>query len=346
MIVKPEPSLEDLKYVINKSGLNADSLLKAYRRMWLIRWFEELIADRYYIGKTPNFNMASGVIRGEMHLSVGQEAVAVGVCSLLEDNDAVISTHRPHHHALAKGVDPKKLAAEIFGKVTGLCRGKGGHMHLFDVTKRFACSGIVGASFPQAAGAALAFQKLGLRNVAVAFAGEGAANHGTFAETLNIASLYNLPLIIVIEDNFYADSTPKWVSMSTTHHFQRALGYNVNAYLVDGMDLIDVYRTAKQAIERARNGMGPSLIEAITYRYRGHFEGDGEQYRTREEVEFWRSLDPIKRLGDRLKKLGWADDTILNRLRDEARQEAEEAIKFAEQSPLPDPKEAFEGVFR
>lgn len=346
MILKPEPSLEDLKYTVNKAGLDADILLKAYRKMWLIRWFEELIADRYYIGKTPNFNMAAGPIRGEMHLSVGQEAVAVGIGSLLEDKDAVVSTHRPHHHALAKGVDPKRLAAEIFGKSTGLCKGKGGHMHLFDSSKRFACSGIVGASFPQAAGAALAFQKLGLKNVAVAFAGEGAANHGTFAETLNISSLYNLPLIIVIEDNFYADSTPKWASMSTVHHSQRALGFNVPSYLVDGMDFIDVYKTAKQAIERARNGMGPSLIEAVTYRYRGHFEGDGEQYRTREEVEFWRTLDPIKRLGEKLKKLGWADESTLNRLRDEAHQEADEAIKFAETSPLPDSKEALEGVFR
>lgn len=346
MIVKPEPSLEDLKYIASKAGLNADIALEAYRQMWLIRWFEELIAERYYIGKTPNFNMAAGPIRGEMHLAVGQEAVAVGVCSLLDDGDAVFSTHRPHHHALAKGVDPKRLAAEIFGRATGLCRGKGGHMHLFDAAKRFACSGIVGASFPQAAGAAFAFRRLGVRNVAVAFGGEGAANHGTFAETLNAASLFNLPLIIVVEDNFYGDSTPKWISVSTAHHFQRALGFNVPSYLVDGMDFIDVYWAAKRAVERARDGMGPSLIEAVCYRYRGHFEGDAEQYRTREEVEFWRALDPIKRLGERLKRLGWADDAGLNRLRDGARQEAEEAIRFAETSPLPDPKEAFEGVFR
>ncbi|MER3398400.1 MAG: pyruvate dehydrogenase (acetyl-transferring) E1 component subunit alpha [Chloroflexota bacterium] len=346
MLIKPEPSLEDLRYIVAKAGLDADRLLKAYRQMCLIRSFEELIADRYYIGKTPQFNMAAGPIRGEMHLAVGQEAVAVGVCSLLEGGDVVVSTHRPHHHALAKGVDPKKLAAEIFGKATGLCRGKGGHMHLFDATNRFACSGIVGASFPQAAGAAFAFQKLGQRNVGVAFGGEGAANHGTFAETLNMAGLFNLPLIIVIEDNFFADSTPKWAAVSTVHHFQRGLSFNVPSYLVDGMDFIDVYRAAKEAVGRARNGMGPALIEAVCYRYRGHFEGDAEEYRTREELERWRALDPILRLGERLKRLGWADDATLNRLRDEAHREAEEAIRFAETSPLPEPQEALTGVFR
>ncbi|WP_052887505.1 thiamine pyrophosphate-dependent dehydrogenase E1 component subunit alpha [Thermogemmatispora carboxidivorans] len=345
-MIKPEPSPQDLQYLVAQAGLDADQLRRAYRQLCLIRSFEDLIADRYYIGKTPEFNMAAGPIRGEMHLAVGQEAVAVGVCSLLQESDAVVSTHRPHHHALAKGVEPKKLAAEIFGKASGLCRGKGGHMHLFDTSRHFACSGIVGASFPQAAGAAFAFRKLGQRHVAVAFAGEGAANHGTFAETLNVASVFQLPLVVVIEDNLYADSTPKWAALSTVHHFQRAQSFNVPSYVVDGMDLIDVYRVAKLVIERARNGMGPALIEAVCYRYRGHFEGDAEEYRTREEVERWRALDPIPRLEERLKVLGWADEAMLSRLRDEARQEAEAAILFAESSPLPEPQEALRGVFQ
>uniref|UniRef100_A0A831T8V9 Thiamine pyrophosphate-dependent dehydrogenase E1 component subunit alpha n=1 Tax=Thermorudis peleae TaxID=1382356 RepID=A0A831T8V9_9BACT len=343
---KPEPSLADLQYLVEKAGLTRDALLSAYRQMCLIRHFEETIADRYYIGKTPEFNMAAGPIRGEMHLAVGQEAVAVGVCSLLEAEDVVVSTHRPHHHALAKGVDPSKLAAEIFGKQTGLCRGKGGHMHLFDKEKNFSCSGIVGASFPQAAGAAFAFRQRGQRNVAVAFSGEGAANHGTFTETLNAAALWQLPLIIVVEDNMYADSTPKWAALSQPHQFQRALGYNVPAHLVDGMDVIDVYRAARAAIQRAREGQGPALIEAVCYRYRGHFEGDAEEYRTKEEVELWRALDPIPRLGNRLKKLGWADDATLDSLRTEAQRAVEQAVAFAEQSPLPDPAEALTGVFR
>nr|BBH94381.1 acetoin:2,6-dichlorophenolindophenol oxidoreductase subunit alpha [Thermogemmatispora argillosa] len=345
-MIKPEPSPQDLQYLVAQAGLDADQLRRAYRQLFLIRSFENLIADRYYLGKAPEFNMAAGPIRGEMHLAVGQEAVAVGVCSLLEEGDVVVSTHRPHHHALAKGVEPKRLAAEIFGKADGLCRGKGGHMHLFDTARRFACSGIVGASFPQAAGAAFAFRQLGQRHVAVAFAGEGAANHGTFAETLNVASLFQLPLLIVIEDNLYADSTPKWAALATTHHFQRAQSFNVPSYVVDGMDVIDVFRAAKAAIERARQGMGPTLIEALCYRYRGHFEGDAEEYRRREEVERWRTLDPIPRLGERLKMLGWADDATLERLREEAQREAEAAIQFAENSPLPEPKEALMGVFR
>ncbi len=343
---KPEPNLEDLRYLLDRVGLTADLSLSAFRQMCLIRFFEEGIAERYYVGKQPEFNLASGPIRGEMHLAVGQEAVAVGVCFLLDDEDAVVSTHRPHHHAIAKGVAPGPLAAEIFGKASGLCQGKGGHMHLFDKASNFSCSGIVGASFPQAAGAALAFQRAGKHLIAVAFAGEGAANHGTFSETLNAASLWQLPLIIVIEDNLYADSTPKWQAMATAQHYQRALSYNIPAYLVDGMDFMDVYRVAKAATERARSGHGPTVIEAVCYRYRGHFEGDAGEYRTQEEVDLWRLRDPITLLGARLKKLGWADDGTLEREREAAKREAEQALAFAEQSPLPEAKQALMGVFR
>ncbi|ADX83817.1 thiamine pyrophosphate-dependent dehydrogenase E1 component subunit alpha [Saccharolobus islandicus] len=344
MIIKPEPSLKDLSYLIESSGLKPSDLLNMYRRMLTIRYFEETIRKIYHEGKNP-FNMASGIIRGEMHLSIGQEAVAVGTLYKVRDEDVVVSTHRPHHHAIAKGVDANKLAAEILGKVTGLCRGKGGHMHLFDKTKKFACSGIVGASFPQAAGAAFAFKYSGKDNVAIAFAGEGAANHGTFAETLNIASAWELPLILVIEDNKYADSTPKSFVMSTTFHYQRGLTYNVPSYLVDGMDVIDVYSTARKAIERARKGFGPTLIEALTYRYVGHFEGDSEEYRTKEEVEMWSSLDPIRRLENRILRLNYADNEILAKLREEARKQVQDAIDFALRSPYPDPNEALTGVF-
>jgi pyruvate dehydrogenase E1 component alpha subunit len=289
--------------------------------------------------------MAAGPIRGELHLAAGQEAVAVGVCMLLDDPDAVVSTHRAHHHALAKGVNPARMAAEIFGKVTGLCRGKGGEMHLFDRSRRFFNSGIVGASYPQAAGAAFSFQYQGQRNVAVAFSGEGAANHGTFSETLNTAALWQLPLVIVIEDNLYADSTPKWAAQSVNQHFPRAQSHNVPGYLVDGMDVIDVHAAAELAISRARDGYGPSVIEAVCYRFRGHYEGDPGGYRTREEVERWEGLDPIPRLANRLLRLEWTDDATLTGLRQEAARDALRAIKFAEQSPLPNPAEAFTGVF-
>jgi pyruvate dehydrogenase E1 component alpha subunit len=342
---RPEPSDADLPGWIAEAGLDRETLLNAYRQMCLIRVFEEAIRDRYWVGKTPDFNMAAGPIRGEMHLAVGQEAVAVGVCSLLADADVVVSTHRAHHHALAKGVDPARMAAEMFGKVTGLCRGKGGEMHLFAKNKRFLNSGIVGASYPQAAGAAFSFQHRGERNVAVAFSGEGAANHGTFSETLNTAALWQLPLVIVIEDNLYADSTPKWAAQAVNQHYQRAQSHNIPAYLVDGMDVIDVYAAAEGAVHRARDGYGPTVIEAVCYRYRGHFEGDPGGYRTREEVELWQRLDPIPRLASRLQRLGWADDAILTDLRRAAAAEAVQAVTFAEKSPLPNPVEALTGVF-
>lgn len=344
MIIKPEPTLKDLQFILEENRIKASDLLEMYRRMVLSRYFEEEIKRIYNQDKNP-FNMAVGLIRGEMHLSIGQEAVAVGTLYNARDEDVVISTHRPHHHAIAKGVDLKKLAAEIFGKVTGLCKGKGGHMHLFDKTKNFACSGIVGASFPQAAGAAFAFKYIGNDNVAFAFAGEGASNHGTFFETLNLASSWELPLVIVIEDNKYADSTPKSLTMATTFHYQQGLANNVPSYLVDGMDVIDVYITTKKAVERARRGFGPTLIEALTYRYVGHFEGDTEEYRSKEEVEFWYTVDPIRRHENRLLKLGYANEDKLNKIKEEAKKEVSEAIKFAIESPLPDPNEAFVGVF-
>lgn len=343
---KPEPSLIDLQYWIEQTGVSKERLLAAYGEMAFIRRFEETLAERYADGKQPEFNMGAGPIRGEMHLAAGQEAVAAGVCGLLEQGDVVVSTHRPHHHALAKGVDPKRMAAEIFGKAEGLCKGKGGHMHLFDVANGFACSGIVGASFPQAAGAALAFKHRAEPQVAVAFAGEGAANHGTFAEVLNVASLWQLPLIVVIEDNLYADSTPKWAAGATPQHYQRALAFNIPAYLVDGMDFIDVYRAAKRSIEHARAGYGPAVIEAVCYRFRGHFEGDGGEYRLPEEVEQWRGSCPIRRLGERLTRLGWADAAALQRLQDKAVAKVDAAMDFAQQSPLPEASTAFTEVFQ
>lgn len=342
---RPEPSALDLPVRIAAAGLDREALLDAYRQMWLIRVFEETLRDRYGVGKKPTPNMAAGLIRGELHLAIGHEAVAVGVCRLLGDSDAVVSTHRAHHHALAKRVDPARLAAEMFGRVTGLCRGRAGEMSLFDKEKRFINSGIVGVSYPQAAGAAFSFQRRKERNVAVAFSGEGAVNHGTFSETLNIAATWQLPLVIVIEDNLYADSTPKWLGQPVNQQFHRAQAYSIPAYLVDGMDVVDVHAAASRAIGRAREGHGPTVIEAVCYRYCGHFEGDTEEYRTPEEVELWRQLDPIPRLARRLMQLGWADDAALAALRREAERDVAQAVTFAEQSPLPDPAEALTGVF-
>ncbi|GAA1809628.1 thiamine pyrophosphate-dependent dehydrogenase E1 component subunit alpha [Planosporangium flavigriseum] len=345
MVWRPEPSAEDLAVRIAEAGLEQGSLLEMYRTMCLIRVFEEAIRDRYWAGKTPDFNIAAGPIRGLIHLAVGQEAVAVGACTPLREADVVVSTHRAHHHALAKGVDPTRLAAEIFGKVTGLSRGKGGELHLFDRNRRFLTSGVVGTSFAQATGAAFGFQYRGERNVVVMFTGEGAANHGAFAEALNTASLWQLPLVVVIEDNLYAGSVPKWGTQAVNQHYQRAQSHNIPAYLVDGMDVIDVYEATESAIGRARDGYGPTVVEAVCYRYRGHFEGDPGGYRSRQEEETWERLDPIPRLGRRLEQLGWAGDETRTAVRRMAAEEAIQAVKVAEKSPLPNPAEALQGVF-
>ena len=325
--------------------LTREIALWMYETMWKIRIFEESIREAYYEGKKPLFNIAAGPIPGEMHLAAGQEPAAVGVMAHLRPEDVVVGTHRSHHLAIAKGVDLKKLAAEIFGKVTGLGKGKGGHMHLFDSKVNFSCSGIVGASFPQAAGAALAFKLLGRDNVAVAYGGDGAANQGTFHEALNLAAVWDLPLIVVIEDNKWAISTPKSKSTAIERNSDRASAYGIPGVFVPDNDLFALFEAAGQAVERARKGKGPTLIEIETYRFFGHFEGDPEVYRPKEEVEELRKKDPIIRVREELKRRGWLDDEKDKEIVDRAKREVEEAIRFARESPYPDPEEAVRGVF-
>ena len=329
-----------------------DQLLWMYETMLVIRDFEERMVNVYLEGKLPPdiqqglaFDIAGGPVPGEMHLAAGQEPVAVGVCAHLRDDDTVVGTHRPHHFAIAKGVPLDKLAAEIFGKATGLSRGKGGHMHLFDPDRNFSCSGIEGASMPPATGAALAYKKLGQDSVAVAFFGEGAANQGTFHEALNLAGLWHLPAVFICEDNRWAISVPKEKSTAIASNADRAAAYGMPGVSVDHNDAVEVFAAAGLAIDRARRGGGPTLIEVQTDRYLGHFQGDAEVYRPGGEADALRGHDPIRKLAEALRERGVLDDARDEKIRSRATKRVTRAYEFARESPLPDPAEALEYVF-
>lgn len=327
-------------------------LLWMYETSLVIREFEETMATVYLEGKLPPhiqkglaFDIGGGPVPGEMHLAAGQEPVAVGVCAHLREDDTVVGTHRPHHFAIAKGVPLDKMTAEIFGKVTGLGRGKGGHMHLFDPEHNFSCSGIIGASLPPACGAALAAKKRGKDSVAIAFFGEGAANQGSFHESLNLAALWQLPVVFVCEDNKYAISVEKTASTAIASNADRATAYGMPGVRVERNDTLEVFEVAGEAIARARRGEGPSLIEVKTDRYLGHFQGDAEVYRPKGEVEELRKHDPIPALAAHLRKRGLLDDRKDEEIRARAHQRVTAAYEFARSSAYPDPAEALERVF-
>lgn len=329
-----------------------DQLLWMYEAMLVIRDFEERMVNIYLEGKLPPdiqhglaFDIGGGPVPGEMHLAAGQEPVAVGVCAHLRDDDTVVGTHRAHHFAIAKGVPLDKLAAELFGKATGLSRGKGGHMHLFDPERNFSCSGIEGASLPPATGAALAYKKLGQDSVAVAFFGEGAANQGTFHEALNLAGLWNLPAVFICEDNRWAISVPKDKSTAIDSNADRAAAYGMPGVSVDHNDAVEVFAAAGDAIARARQGGGPTLIEVQTDRYLGHFQGDAEVYRPKGEPDELREHDPIPTLAAAMREQGVLDDARDEKIRSRAERRVTAAYEFARESPLPDPAEALEHVF-
>ncbi len=243
---------------------NKERKLWMYRHMLVSRYFEEAIEKAYLEGKTPAFNMASGPIPGEMHLSNGQEPCAVGVCAHLEPSDVVTSTHRPHHVAIAKGVDLKKMAAEIFGKATGLSGGRGGHMHIFDAAVNFSCSGIIAEGMGPAVGAALSRKMQSKPGVAVSFLGEGAANQGAFHEALNLAAVWKLPVLFVVEDNAWGISVAKSESTAVARNDARAAGYGMPGAYIPGNDPIAIFDVAGEAVARARAGGGPTLIEIET----------------------------------------------------------------------------------
>ena len=329
-----------------------EQILWMYEKMIEIREYEETMAKVYLEGKLPPniqkglaFDIGSGPVPGEMHLAAGQEPVAVGVCVHLRDDDTVVGTHRPHHFAIAKGVPLLPMTSEMFGKADGLCHGKGGHMHLFDMAHRFSCSGIIGASLPPACGAALAAKKRGTDAIAVAFFGDGAANQGSFHESLNLAAVWRLPVVFVCEDNKYAISVEKADSTSVTWNTDRAAGYDMASALVDHNDPLAVFEAAAAAVQRARTGQGPTLIEVKTDRYLGHFQGDPEVYRPKGEVAELRAHDPIPKLGQHLRALGAIDDAADAALRARVSARVAQAYAHARAGAYPRTEDALLHVF-
>lgn len=323
----------------------SDQKLWMYETMLVSRFFEETIEAIYLEGKKPVFNMAKGPIPGEMHLSNGQEPCAVGVCAHLTPSDVVTSTHRPHHVAIAKGVDLRRMAAEIFGKKTGLSGGRGGHMHIFDPAVNFSCSGIIAQGMGPAVGAALSRKLQGKEGVAVSYIGEGAANQGAFHEALNLAALWKLPVIFVIEDNAWGISVSKTASTAIANNASRAAAYGMPGHRVTGNDPIAIFTAAAEAVGLARSGGGPSLIDIETDRLAGHFMGDAEAYRPKGELEALRARDPIQQLARRLQSEDGVTEADLAAISERARSKVDDAIQFARESSYPEPNEALDKVF-
>ncbi len=311
-------------------------LLDMYRTMLTIRRFEEWC----------NYLFMQGRIPSTLHLYIGQEAVAVGVCAHLRRDDYVVSTHRPHGHAIAKGVSLRSIMAELHAKATGCCKGKGGSMHVGDMSVgMLPAIAIVGANIPVAAGLALAAKRLGTDRVAVAFFGDGAANEGAFHEGLNMAAIWDLPVVYVCENNFYGASTHVSKVFKIANIADRAAAYGMPGVVVDGMDVEAVYQAAGEAIARARRGEGPTLIECKTYRFVGHSRSDPRTYRSREEEAEWQARDPIPNTAQRLIALGLADEAALAHIEREVEAAIDDAVAFAESSPLPEPTDALKHVF-
>lgn len=322
--------------------LPGDLRRRLYETMVLSRTYEEAILREYHADKGPGFDIGKGLIPGEMHLSAGQEPVAAGVCALLTAEDAVTATHRPHHFAIAHGVDLRAMTAEIFGRAGGLGHGRGGHMHLFDPQTHFSCSGIIAEGYPPALGQAFAFQRAGGDRIAVAVTGEGAANQGAFHESLNLAARWRLPVVFVVEDNDWAISVSRDASTAVHTNAQRAVSYGIPGERVEN-DVEAVYAAAAMAVARARAGDGPSLLEVHTVRMWGHFEGDAQAYRG--DLEQVADRDPIPLYEAALLTDGVLDEAAVRRVREESSALVEEAVEFAKQSPIPDPATATAYVF-
>jgi acetoin:2,6-dichlorophenolindophenol oxidoreductase subunit alpha len=311
--------------------------MPALEMMLLIREFESRL-ESY---------AKEGLIRGSTHPAAGMEAIAVGVCLATRRDDTIASTHRGHAHCLAKGADPGRLLAEIFGRSDGFCGGKGGSMHA-GVAEHgiLGTNGIVGASIGIATGSALAAQHQQRDSVSIAFFGDGAVNQGIFHEALNLAAIWSLPVIYVCENNQYAQSAPIAEMVGNTDLTARAVGYGIPAYSVDGMDVADVFQVAAQSIAHARSGGGPSLIVADTYRFLGHMVGDTEIYRDHDEVDRWRARDPIEALAAALIERRIVDASVINTARVEANRLADQAEQYARLSPPPSPQAAYEHVYK
>ena len=299
-----------------------------YQRMTGIRSFEEKIGELFLAGEVPGF----------VHLYVGEEAIAVGVCANLNDQDYITSTHRGHGHCIAKGAQIDRMMAEIFGKKTGYCKGKGGSMHIADFSVgMLGANGVVGGGYNLAVGAALAAKMRKTGQVAVCFFGDGASNRGTFHEAINMASAWKLPVVFLCEMNEWASTTPYCTTTAVADISARAAGYGMPGAIVDGNDVLAVYEAAKTAIERARRGEGPTLLEAKTYRIKGHYVGDPEMYRTKAEVaERLEKNDPLKNFAKTVIAKKWLDAHDLETIKAQAVAQVEQAVADARKAPYPD----------
>jgi len=310
--------------------------LRMVRQMLRVRRFEERVNRLFLEGRMP----------GTLHLYIGQEACAVGVCEALRPDDWITSTHRPHGHAIAKGVSLDAMMAELFAKTTGCAGGYGGSMHTGDpAVGAMTALAIVGGNIPVASGMALAFKMRRTDQVVACFTGDGATNEGAFHEGVNMAAIWDLPVVFVCENNKYGASTPVEQVTKLERLSDRAQGYGIPGVTVDGMDVLAVHAAVAQAVERARRGEGPTFLECETYRFIGHSRSDTRGYRSREEEEQWKARDPIPRLAGQLTAAGEATEGDLQRVAEEVEAELDRAVEFAEQSPSPAPEDCLKHVF-
>ncbi len=317
--------------------ISREEALDVYQQLRTIRSFEEKLDTMMKAGKMAGF----------LHLYVGQEAVAVGVCAHLNDRDYVSSNHRGHGHCIAKGVDLKGMMAELFGRQTGICKGKGGSMHIADVDRgMIGANGIVGAGIPLTVGAALTASIKKTGGVAVGFFGDGATNQGQFHEALNLAGTWKLPAVFILENNGYGEATPAEFAAPMTDLAVRAKSYAMHSLVADGMDFFDVFEKAGEAIERARNGEGPTLVECKTYRFLGHFVGDPIGYRSDEELQDWKTnRDPLNTFETKAIEMGLVSEDALRRIDEEVTAEIEAAVTAAEAAPFPSPEDVLTDVY-
>ncbi len=315
---------------------DAKTYLNLYQTMVTIRQFETMAGELFAEGKIPGF----------IHLSIGQEGSSVGVCSVLRPDDYLTTTHRGHGHMIAKGADLNKMVAELFGKKTGYCKGKGGSMHIADFSIGFlGANGVVAGGLPIITGAGLSIKMRKTDQVAICFFGDGASNRGPVHEAMNMASIWKLPIIFCVENNQFASTTRTSYACSVEDISTRAAGYNMPGVSVDANDILAVRKAATKAVARARKGEGPTLLENKTYRIKGHFEGDPQKYRNKDEIAAWKDkLDPINRFAKALTQKKILNKKKIQQIWDEAAAKIQAAVAFAEKSPFPEPEEALEDL--
>lgn len=315
----------------------ADKYLELYKTMVTIRKFETMAGELFAEGRIPGF----------LHLSIGQEASAVGVCSVLRSDDYLTTTHRGHGHMIAKGADLNRMTAELYGKKTGYCKGKGGSMHIADFSMGFlGANGVVAGGLPIITGAGLSIKMRKTDQVAVCFFGDGASNRGPVHEAMNMASIWTLPIIFCIENNQFASTTPASYSCAVGDISARAAAYSMPGVSVDGNDVMAVREVAAEAVARAREGKGPTLLENKTYRHRGHYEGDPQKYRSAEDIEHWKeNRDPIGLFEKVLGQKRILNKKKMAQIRDKVEVKLRKAVKFAEESPYPEPEDSLEDLF-